>query len=162
MDERSFWFLIESAWQAVGGKLEARRRLAQGRLPAQKATQLVESQSKVIAALHALLNRLPADELLMFDHILERKLYDIDRADIQEHADGSDDGFLYARGFIVAAGRGYYDAVRADPALTLTDTECEDICYLSRHLYREKFGDVPPSDISRESCSNTDGWLDLA
>jgi hypothetical protein len=34
--------------------------------------------------------------------VLERTLYDIDRADIQAVTDGSDDGFLYARGFVVA------------------------------------------------------------
>jgi Protein of unknown function (DUF4240) len=107
------------------------------------------------------LERLSADELLAFDRILERKLYDIDRAEVQQHTDGSDDGFLYARGFIVAAGRDYYEAVNANPAIAMMDLECEDMCYLPWHLYQEKFGDIASSDISRESCSNRAGWPGL-
>ncbi len=53
-----------------------------------------------------LLDKLPAEELLAFDRILERNQYDIDCAEIHENIDGSDDGFLYARGFIVAAASG--------------------------------------------------------
>jgi hypothetical protein len=98
---------------------------------------------------------------LAFDRILERKLYDLDRAEIHEHTDGSDDGFLYARGFIVAAGKDYYDAVLAKPSTARMDLECEEMCYLSWELYEENFGVLPPSEISRESCSNTAGWPSL-
>ncbi len=104
---------------------------------------------------------LSAAELLAFDRILEKKLYEIDRAEIQEHTDGSDDGFLYARGFVVAAGKGYYDAVNAKPSIALMDFECEEMCYLSWHIHNEKFGDVPQSGISRETGSNKAGWPDL-
>jgi hypothetical protein len=162
MDESRFWSLIESAWQAVGGKTKTRQKLAEGKLAEERAEALVEALGEVMPALRAQLDRLPAAELLAFDRILERKLYDIDRAEVQEHTDGSDDGFLYARGFLVAAGRGYYDAVNANPARALMDLECEEMCYLSWHLHREKFGEVPASGISRESCSNKAGWPDLA
>jgi hypothetical protein len=162
VDENRFWSLIESAWQSVGGKTATRRRLAAGTLPEEQAEALVEALDEVIPALQARLGRLPAKELLAFDCILERKLYDIDRAEVQEHTDGSDDGFLYARGIIVAAGRGYYDAVNANPSVALMDLECEDMCYLSWHLYGEKFGKVPASGISRESHSNKAGWPDRA
>ncbi len=121
----------------------------------------MEALEEVIPALHDSLDKLPAEELLAFDRILERKLYDIDRAEIQEHTDGSDDGFLYARGFIVAAGKRYYDAVNGSPPTALMDLECEEMCYLSWHLYREKFGDAPASGISRETCSNKAGWPEL-
>ena len=94
----------------------------------------------------------------MFDRILERKLWDIDRAEIQKFTDGSDDGFLYARGFIVAAGRDFYDAVNATPERARMDIECEDMCYLSYHVYVERFGEMPRSDITRESASNPAGW----
>jgi hypothetical protein len=160
MDESRFWSLIESAWQAVGGKTRTRLKLAEGKLSEDRAETLVESLEEVIPALQAQLDQLSAEELLAFDRILERKLYDLDRAEIQEHTDGSDDGFLYARGFIVAVGKGYYDAVNAKPATALMDLECEDMCYLPWHLYREKFGEMPASDISRESCSNKAGWPD--
>jgi hypothetical protein len=162
MNDDRFWSMIESAWQSAGGKTKTRQKLTEGKLSEERVEALLETLEEVIPALQRKLDQLPADELLAFDRILERKLYDIDRAEVQEHTDGSDDGFLYARGFIVAAGKGYYDAVNADPARALLDMECEDMCYLSWHLYREKFGEVPASDISRESCSNKAGWPDLA
>jgi hypothetical protein len=158
MDVSRFWALIETAWQAVGGKAKVRQKLAEGKLSEDKAEELLEALEEVIPALREQLELLSAADLLAFDRILERKLYDIDRAEIQEHTDGSDDGFLYARGFIVAAGKGYYDAVNVKPSVALTDLECEQMCYLALHIHEEKYGDVPQSGISRESCSNKAGW----
>jgi Protein of unknown function (DUF4240) len=161
MDDGSFWAEIESAWQEVGGKVELRRKLASGKLSEDGADSLTEALDDFISALRERLEWLSADKLLAFDRILERKLYDIDRAEIQKHTDGSDDGFLYARGFIVAAGKDYHDAVNANPVIAMMDLECEDMCYRPWHLYREKFGEIPSSDISRESCSNKAGWPGL-
>jgi hypothetical protein len=103
---------------------------------------------------------LPGGELTSLDRVLERKLYDIDRADIQAVTDGSEDGFLYARGFIVAMGRDFYDAVASDPEAAVLDAECEEMCYFFAHLYRDRFGEFPEtgSGVSRESCSNATGW----
>ena len=162
MDEDRFWSMIESAWQAAGGSSRARQELADGKLPESDAEELVESlEEDVIPALREQLDELSAAELLAFDRILERSLYDLDRAEIQEHTDGSDDGFLYARGFIVAAGKTYCEAVKANPSVAMADLECEEMCYISFHLYEGKFGEVTPSGISRESCSNKVGWPDL-
>ncbi|NYF54811.1 hypothetical protein HDA35_000642 [Micromonospora purpureochromogenes] len=61
--------------------------------------------------------------------MVERKLHDIDREDVHEVTDGSDDGFLYCRGWIVALGRAFYEAVRADPAMAVLDADCEEMCY---------------------------------
>jgi hypothetical protein len=158
VDENRFWSLIESAWRSAGGKTAERRRLAAGRLPESQAFALEDALDEVIPALKAQLDRLSAEELLAFDRILERKLYDIDRAEVHEHTDGSDDGFLYARGFIVAAGQWYYDAVNVTPAVALAELECEEMCYLSWQLYQYKFRELSPSGISRESCSNQAGW----
>lgn len=41
--------------------------------------------------------------LRMFDRIVLRKLRNMGRAEIKECTDGSDVGFLHARGFMVAA-----------------------------------------------------------
>lgn len=159
MDEDRFWALIESAWAEAGGKAKARQRLAEGKLSEGRAFALQETlEEEVVPALRGLLDALTAEELLGFDRILERKMYDIDRADVQERTDGSDDGFMYCRGFIVGIGRAYYEAVSADPDRAVMDADCEEMCYLSWHLYREKFGDMPASGISRESCSNRAGW----
>jgi hypothetical protein len=161
MDEQRFWALIEEAWDSIGGKSKTRTKLAEGNLDEEKAEKLVIWLDDVIPALEKLLDALSQEELLGFDRVLEAKLYEIDRMDVQEFTDGSDDGFLYARGFIVACGRAYYDAVNADPSRALMDFECESICYLSWHLYQRKFGEMPASGISRESCSNAAGWPEL-
>jgi hypothetical protein len=70
-------------------------------------------------------------------------------------------GKAKARGFIVAAGQAYYDAVNKKPSIAMMDLECEDLCYLSHRMYREKFGEAPDSKSSRESCQNKAGWPDL-
>ncbi|MDY3560324.1 DUF4240 domain-containing protein [Gemmata sp. JC673] len=159
MDENGFWAMIEAAWGVAGGKAKPRQRLSEGKLSEGRAYALQEVlEEEVVPALLERLDALSADELLEFDRILERKLYDIDRADIQERTDGSDDGFLYCRGFIVGMGRAYYEAVRANPDRAITDAECEQMCYLSWHLYHDKFGEMTPSGISRETCSNPAGW----
>ncbi len=161
MDENQFWSMIETAWKTVGGKVMAREKLASGQLSEDRAEELQESLDQVIPALSEQLDRLSARDLLAFDRILERKLFEIDRAKVQEYTDGSDDGFLYSRGFIVAVGQGYYEAVNADPCRAMMNLECEEMCYLPYHLYVEKFGEMPRSGISRESCSNKAGWPDL-
>lgn len=38
------------------------------------------------------------------------------------------------------------------------DWECRDITYISCFLYEKKFGDMPRSEICRETSSNADGW----
>ncbi|MFT3786121.1 MAG: DUF4240 domain-containing protein [Tepidisphaeraceae bacterium] len=161
MDDKQFWSMIEQAWSGTDGSAEARQQLAQGELDEEGAEQLVhQSWTEVVPALQAALEQLSKDDLLQFDRILERKLFDLDRAEIQQYTDGSDDGFLYCRGFIVVAGQAYYDAVNADPSRAMTDLECEDVCYLPARIYNEKFGDMPASGISRESTSNAAGWTE--
>jgi hypothetical protein len=158
MDESHFWSMIESAWQAVGGRVKDRQKLAAGKLSEKRAEELAEALDEVIPVLERQLDQLKPEALLAFDRILERKLYDIDRRDVHEYLDGSDDGFLYARGFVVAAGQAYYDAVNANPSVALMNLECEEMCYLSWHVYQDKFGDARRSGISRESHSNAAGW----
>lgn len=164
MDETRFWSIIESAWEGVEGQAEARRKFAAGELSEDEARGLAKLlRETVMPAMLERLEKLPADELLGFQRILERKLYDLDRADIAEYAEGSDDGFLYARGFIVAVGRVYYEAVTIRPSLAMSgwQFESEDMCYVAQFVYEKKFGELPPSDISFETGSNREGWPDL-
>jgi hypothetical protein len=158
MNETRFWSMIEDAWASTGGWSDKRKALATGQLPDGQLTGLLGALDDVISSLRDSLRRLDQNDLLAFDRILERKLWDIDRAEIQKITDGSDDGFLYARGFIVVAGRDFYDAVNATPERALVDVECEEMCYLSYHVYVEKFGKMPRSGITRESASNPSGW----
>src|SRR5262245_17068655 len=97
-----------------------------------------EDSATDLYAIHAWLNPFLAslaeesavlsdEDLVDMDRVLERKLYDIDREDIQAVTDGSDDGFLYCRGLIVALGRDFYEAVVANPAMAVPDGECESM-----------------------------------
>jgi hypothetical protein len=51
---------------------------------------------------------------------------------------------------------------RRPPLLPVMDAECEEMCYFFAHMYRARFGEFPEtgSGISRESCSNLEGWAD--
>jgi hypothetical protein len=164
VDEAKFWSMIEAAW---GGQPEeinsARAALVNENSEEgsnEEAAFLVceVAEDMVVAVLREALKQISQEDIAAFDRILERKLYDIDREDIHEYTDGSDDGFLYCRGFIVAAGQAFYDAVNADPSKAVCDAECESITYISAMLYEELYGDFPSSDICRESFSNSAQW----
>ena len=161
-DEARFWTLLEAAWAQCSPEANHVRRALATRTPGSDAglSAVEDALAAFLDALRDQCRELPGGELTSLDRVLERKLYDIDRADIQTVTDGSDDGFLYARGFIVAMGRDFYDAVASDPEVAVLDAECEEMCYFFAHLYRERFGEFPQtgSGISRESCSNATGW----
>lgn len=161
MDEHRFWEIIDKAWQDVDKKGTIRAKLMKGIPSDSLIDECFEKLEDVIAEIEKQLDKLSAEDLLQFDRILERKLYDIDREDVHEHTEGSDDGFLYARGFIVAIGKQYYEAVNATPALAGSDLDCEEMCFLPRSVYEGKYGEMPLSEISRESCSNKAGWPNL-
>jgi hypothetical protein len=165
-DEDRFWQLIESAWAELGPEPAAIRRSLVDRSPDpdgedSEALYALDSWlDKFMERLRAGSAGLSAAELTDLDRVLERKLYDIDREDIHEFTDGSDDGFLYARGFIVAAGREFYEAVKANPAMAIMDAECEGMCYFFAHLHNDRFGHYAEtgSGINRETQNNRAGW----
>lgn len=145
-DEARFWGLIEAAWAPLGQEVaDLRVALAKG---AADDPNAIES---FIANLVALSADLSGAELT-----------DLDRVEIQAVTDGSDDGFLYCRGFIVAMGKDFYDAVDANPDLAVVeDAECEDLCYFFADQHDDRFGEGWPatdSGISRESVQNKAGW----
>ncbi|ETW92124.1 MAG: hypothetical protein ETSY1_45025 [Candidatus Entotheonella factor] len=168
MDEQQFWAIIDEAWKSDINLLAFRNDVwSTIDLPSSKESfdekysnndSYIPNEEMLIEFIQGRLDSLSAEELHQFDMILERKLFDIDRQDVHEHTDGSDDGFLYCRGFIVAIGQEYYDAVNRDPSNAMFDWECEELTHISWHLYEEKFGEMPTSGISRETCSNKEGW----
>jgi hypothetical protein len=162
--EDRFWGMIESAWTPLGSDVnDVRHHLAAGTRGSDDVSLVDRSMDALLANLAAQSVDLSAKDLAGLDLILERKLYDLDRADLHAVVGGSDDGFLYARGFVVAAGRAFYDAVLRDPRLAVRNTECEGMCYLFADLYQDRFGELPNpgSLISRESRSNHTGWSGL-
>ncbi|MFR9778028.1 DUF4240 domain-containing protein, partial [Micromonospora sp. MS34] len=164
-EEDRLWALVEQAWARLGPQPAVLRRALLERDPGHDGDDderyaIDNWLDPFLDALRDLCAGLPGPELVDLDRVVERKLYDIDRADIHEVTDGSDDGFLYARGFIVAMGRDFYQTVRANPALAVLDADCEKLCYFFAHLHQERFGAWPEtgSGISRESVSNPAGW----
>lgn len=159
-DEARFWSLIESAWDMVGVEPSARRKALIERDSDDDVYAVDAYLGEFLANLRTLCLELSSAELTDLDRVLERKMYDIDRVDIQEVTDGSDDGFLYCRGFIVAMGRDFYAAVAADPTVAILDAECESMAYFFANLHNEVHATYPDTDsgISRETASNRDGW----
>ncbi|MGK5671463.1 DUF4240 domain-containing protein [Micromonospora sp. URMC 106] len=164
-DEARFWALVESAWERLGPEPAALRRALLTRDPEADDDDdcryaLDAWLDPFLDSLRQLTVDLSSRELTDLDRVVERKLHDIDRADVHDVTDGSDDGFLYCRGYIVALGREFYEAVSADPAVAVPDGECEGLCYFFAHLHDERFGGWPEtgSGISRESCTNPAGW----
>ena len=156
-DEAKFWHLIEAAWQGADPETAALRARVVRDGDDEAAWVINEQLYPFIERLCTLGDDLSDADLTAFDRVAERKLYDLDREDLHEVTDGSDDGFLYCRGFIVAMGKDYYDAVMADPSHATADTECEEFCYLFAHLYAKRNDGAFPdtgSGISRESVMN--------
>jgi hypothetical protein len=148
------WVLIEDAWSATAPELVA----ARGAPNEETIEDLDEAAEEMLTALRGELDGLDKGALMAVDRQLEKALHKLDREALQGVTDGSDDGFLYARGFIVAMGKRYFDAVDKNAGRAVCDAELEAMCYLPWNLYREKFGDMPPSGISRETGSNKAGW----
>jgi hypothetical protein len=163
-DEIRFWSLLEQAWSQVDDGVNAiRLSLASQSSDSDRESGLAAVDAAAgdfLGALGGLCRGMSSGELTDLDRVVERKLHDIDRADIHAVTDGSDDGFLYARGLIVGLGRDYYAAVAADPRMAVLDGEMETMCYFFAHLHDELFGAWPTtgSGISRESFSNPAGW----
>ncbi|MBM7809587.1 DUF4240 domain-containing protein [Saccharothrix algeriensis] len=163
-DEARFWALLENAWAGVGPEAnEVRAALVKRDLDEEafaEAAVLEEHLEAVLAALRRSCAELSGEELTALDRVVERKLHEIDRRDVHEVTDGSDDGFLYARGFIVGLGQEFYEAVARDPRVAVPDAECEALCYFFAHLHADRFGGFPGtgSGISRETATNAAGW----
>ncbi|OHV34211.1 MULTISPECIES: DUF4240 domain-containing protein [Pseudofrankia] len=163
-DEARFWALIETAWTSLGPEPLALRHALIERDPNDDELAdpyaIDDCLDPFLDALRSLSEALPSEDLVALDRVLERKLHEIDRADIHEVTDGSDDGFLYCRGYIVALGRAFYDVVTTNPKMAILDAECEAMCYFFAHLHREKFGTWTDtgSSISRETGANAVAW----
>lgn len=159
----AWWKVLEAAWKEVAPEHKAtRKKMAANKASEDDYEEVGSALEEVVSALQARFDELSAPALLEVDRALERVLYQLDRQDIQEVTDGSDDGFLYCRGFLAAMGREYVEAVLKDPSVARVDCENGDVGYLPFHTYKRRFGKVPANGqgISRESCSNPEGWAE--
>jgi hypothetical protein len=147
MTRDDFWSLIESIDRAT---------LADG------------DEDSAVAPLENRLTGLLATELESFEEHLSQCLYALDGqvyADESGDSGDSDDGFLYARCWVVAQGRQIYEATLRDAALMPKTLEqwCEALLYPHRRAWAAITG-VDESEwtfdasVSYESGSNEDLW----
>ncbi|MFG2819080.1 DUF4240 domain-containing protein [Kitasatospora sp. NPDC048365] len=124
-----------------------------------------------------LLSDEPTEQIVAFGERLAEALYRLDRAEFgtlpvlgTELADGSpfpqsDDGFLYSRTAVVAAGRATYESVlgRPDRFVPFTDMSCQQLLYIHEEAYEAATGEEWDllTRYDYESCSNEEGWPDL-
>lgn len=160
MTEQKFWEIIELSW-TDSPKLEKKRAKALKNNDEELLEELSEGlEETILENYNKRLLALSKDDLTKFIHILEERLYNIDREKIQEYTDGSDDGFLYCRCFILGMGQEYYNSIDKDPSKATMDLEAESFGFSAYQQYEEKFGEEFDrySIHSIESCSNTNGW----
>jgi hypothetical protein len=109
---------------------------------------------------------LPASKIEGFDEQLSQLLYEIDTREHMRNAGmsaGSSDGFLYARCFVVASGKTFYESVKQDPKRMpkSLDEWCEPLLYVAEQAWersaRSHKWNYSPS-VSYESGSNSKGW----
>jgi hypothetical protein len=160
MNEQKFWEIIETAWQSLPLLNELRQQALQS-----NESSLFEGLSfglddEVVEEMESQLEKLSEEELTAFNHLMEEKLYTIDREEIHANTDGSDDGFLYCRGFIVGMGEQYYNTVNENPASATMDAEAESVCFVGYTVFKKRFGKEFKryTTHSIESCSNAKGW----
>lgn len=102
----------------------------------------LDDGDEALAPLRSALGGKAPAELFEFEECLSQKLFAIDGEDFADEAGdsgGSDDGFLYARCYVVAKGRAFYDAVLGDPALMPKSIEqwCEALLYQHREAWAD-------------------------
>ncbi|MFY0254436.1 DUF4240 domain-containing protein [Chitinophaga sp. 30R24] len=160
MNEFTFWQIIEGAWAASPELLAMRDLALKTNDPALIEELTGELYGTITNNIKDILLALPKEELAGFNLQMEEKLYRIDRKDIHEYTDGSDDGFLYCRCFIVGMGKSYYERIEEDPSWATCDAEAEIVGFIGYVAYKEKFGEDfrRYSVHSIESCSNYRGW----
>jgi hypothetical protein len=108
------------------------------------------------------------NELFEFEERLSQQLYAIDGlvfADNGGESGGSDDGFLYARCYVVAKGQAFYSAVKADPTKMpkSSDQWCETLLSPHRNAWAALTGGDPDdwpfsASVSYETASNPMLW----
>lgn len=160
MNEQAFWGIIESSWADSPELYNLRTKALETNEEAVLEDLSRGIEEEIVQNYREKLLLLGKEEFTNFIHILEEKLFAIDRKEIQEYTDGSDDGFLYCRCFILAMGESYYNAVNTNPSKATMDLEAETFGFLAYKIYEEKFAEEFDrySIHNIESCSNIGGW----
>jgi len=125
-------------------------------------------EDAAVAPLQEALRKYKPEKLEAFEeqlsvalHAIDGRLYALNAGDSGD----SDDGFLYARCYVVAKGLAYYVSVLANPKLmpNSIDQWCEALLYPHRKAWAEVTGKdesewIFDASVSYESGSNESLW----
>ncbi|MEC5142742.1 DUF4240 domain-containing protein [Chitinophaga sp. 212800010-3] len=160
MNEVRFWQIIEDAWAASPSLLEMRNTVLKTNDAILIEDLTGEIYGTITNNIRDILLGLDKEELTGFNHRMEEILFRIDRKDVHVYTEGSDDGFLYCRCFIVGMGKEYYKMIDENPSRATCDAEAEIVGFIGYMVYKELFGEEFERNSVHciESCSNAAGW----
>ncbi|WP_425628802.1 DUF4240 domain-containing protein [Cellulophaga lytica] len=158
MEEEQFWKIIEQSWEDSPQIKKLRDEAKDNEASLEQLSYKLEED--ITENYIKRLSKLGKDELTEFIHFLEERIYHIDRKEIHTYTDGSDDGFLYCRCFILGMGKDYYNSIDNNPSKAKFDLEAEGFGFSAYQVYEELFNEEFDrySSHSMESCSNSNGW----
>jgi len=163
MKQDAFWEIIEKSW-LDSSKLHQQREEAVKNNNEESLEQLSYKLEDIITNNYVnRLSKLSKNELTNFIHILEERIYNIDRKEIHTHTGGSDDGFLYGRCFIVGMGKNYYDMIDKTPSKAKFDLDAEGFGFSAYQVYEDLFEEEFDRNSTHciESCFNENGWKEV-
>lgn len=123
-----------------------------------------------VEALTASLKKLRADEIVGFDRFLQERLDRAYRWDLWAVAyiamgGCGDDGFEYFRLWLIAHGKGYYEAALRDPARAVDalepgdEADCEPLLYAAAEAHESVTGKpLPPPSGDRPREPSGERW----
>lgn len=125
-------------------------------------------EERAVAPLTSAVAAMDVSCIEAFQEQLSQVLFAIDGeiyADNAGDSGTSDDGFLYARCYVVARGEGYYSRVKSKPEEMpeSIDQWCESLLYVAPNAWATKTGNDPSdwafdTTVSYESGSNDSLW----
>lgn len=125
-------------------------------------------ENQAVASLSSAMVAMDVSRIEAFQEQLSQVLFAIDGesyADSAGDSGTSDDGFLYARCYVVARGEGYYLRVKSKPEKMPKSIEqwCESLLYVAPNAWATKTGNNPSewdfeASVSYESGSNESLW----
>lgn len=161
MNEATFWQLIEDAWADAPQWNEYRAYAIRTNDP--EAMMHLDRALDEDVRIHYenRLKQLSKRELTEFIHILEERIYNLDRSELCDRVEGSDDSFLYIRCFIVGVGEAYYQAIEQHYDLANGEAWAEGFGFAAYAVYEDVYGEEFDryQFHSMETCSNEAGWV---
>lgn len=139
-----FWASIDAAWSGVRGSSRALSALngKNNYVRRVAVTGVNLLVPEMLKALERSLRSYSAAELREWDAQLQKAVEELDRQDVRIAVrSASDEVFLYARAWVVAAGREYYANVLSTPKVYgVPDQWAEEVLYVAERVYEKRYG----------------------